>query len=272
LLLEINGGALNVETSGKGKPVILIHGLGADLNLWNEVVPLLAKKQKVITYDLRGAGLSRYDSSKPLSIDLWANDLKALMDNLRVESASLVGWSLGGMISIHFSANMPERCTSLILVGTTARLRPAALEFFKRRGELASRIGMPALIDQTFQSSLDAFAPSARENRPEIIQTYRRMLEGYQKDSYAAACRALVEVDLRPKLKEISTASLIIVRQYDPRTPVEDSEAMCMAMPNSALKILPDCGHFYPLEQPKRLSQEIQRFLTMAGCTEEGQT
>jgi 3-oxoadipate enol-lactonase len=260
MIVHIGNADMNVEVGGEGKPLILIHGLGADLNLWNHVVPYLCKRRKVIRYDLRGAGLTR-SAEKHLSIDLWASDLESIMDHFGIETASLVGWSLGGMISILFSINKPNRTEALALVGSTARLQQNAIEIFKQRAELARTIGMRSLIEKTFQASLEAFAPSSRRDRPEVINTYRSMLESYDGNSYAAACEAVNEVDLREKLKEVKLPCLIIVGKYDPRTPMLDAEMMCKAIPGAIMKILPDCGHFYPLEQPERLSYEIQSFL-----------
>ncbi len=265
--VRVSGADLNVDIIGRGEAILLIHGLGADLNLWNDVVPQLSKKWQVIRYDLRGAGNSSSGSNQSLSMDLWVRDLESLIDHLGLEEFSLVGWSMGGMISIQFAANNPRRTKSMVLVGSTARLQPDALEFFRKRAELANTIGMSVLIERTFHLSLDAFAPLSRKDNPEIVGKYKKMLEKYDKDSYASACRALVSTDLTSKLTEIQTPTLIIVGQFDPRTPFTDSQAMCMTISNSWMKILPDCGHFYPLEQPERLSQEIHRFLTFVNAT-----
>ncbi len=262
--VPVSNASLNVEVSGNGEPVIFVHGIGADLTLWKEVVPHFLKKHKVICYDLRGSGLSDFTTNPPLSIELWAKDLKELMERLDVKSASLVGWSLGGIISIQFCLEWPEMTNSLVLVGSTTKLQPSARELFEKRAQLAESKGMKALVDETFYLTREAFAPSVRTNHPEKVDIFRKLLEGNDKNAYAAESRALIKTDLTPKLKEIKKPALLLVGQYDSRTPLADSELMCTMMPNSFMKIMPDCGHFYPLEQPEMFSREVLRFLAVA--------
>jgi 3-oxoadipate enol-lactonase len=259
--INANGISLNVERSGKGHPLIFIHGIGANLNFWENIIPSFSSDHEVIRYDLRGAGLSGFSPEPPLSVELWSRDLGSLMDVLRIKRADLVGWSLGGMIGLQFALNSPERVSSLILVGSTPKLQPAAIRLFEERAKLAENGGMEELVKNTFHTTEESFAPMIREKHPEKLQYFRKMLESYQKENYAAISRALIKADLSDKLEGIKTPALIVVGQYDVRTPLSDSELMCMKLSNSYMKILPDCGHFYGLEQPELFSRVLNNFL-----------
>jgi 3-oxoadipate enol-lactonase len=263
MLIQTNGINSNVEVTGQdtGEPIILIHGIGADLTLWEDVIPFLEKEFKVIRYDLRGSGKSDFPRSSPLSVEQWAGDLDALMSSLNVEGAHLVGWSLGGMISVELYLRDPKRIKSLTLVGSTPKLQPPAAQLFRERARLAENEGMKILVEKTFQTTLDSFAPSVRVHHPAKIKKFRSMLENHDKNAYAAIARALVNVDHSKRLDEVLCPTLILVGQYDARTPLSDSEMMCMKIPNSFMKIIPDCGHFYPIEQPELFSNIVNRYL-----------
>jgi 3-oxoadipate enol-lactonase len=251
---------LNVERTGKGQALIFVHGIGADLNIWKEVVPGLARGHEVVTYDLRGAGQSDFGNT-PLSLELWAEDLNSLMNSLGIKRASFAGWSLGGMIALELAFSNPEKVTSLIIVGSTPKLQPAAMKLFEERANFAETAGMEDLLKNTFHTTEEAFASVIRKNHPEKILHFKKMLGSYRKENYAAISRALIKADLNDKLDSIKAPALIVVGQYDIRTPLSDSELMCMKLSKSYMKILPDCGHFYPIEQPELFGQTIEDFL-----------
>jgi 3-oxoadipate enol-lactonase len=263
MIVRANGIDLNAELSGQknGETVILIHGIGADLRLWADVVPYFEKKFQVLAYDLRGAGKSEFPSSPPLSVELWAADLDSLTSELGIENAHLIGWSLGGMISTEFYLKSPKKVRSLVHVGSTPKLQPAAAQLFRERAMLAEEQGMKVLIEKTFQMTEASFAPSVRAQHPEKVAKFRAMLENHNKDGYAAIARGLVEADLTAHLSEILTPTMIIVGDYDSRTPLQDAELMSKKIPDSYMKIIPECGHFYPLEQPEEFSKVAMRFL-----------
>lgn len=259
--VRVENADLNVDVTGGREPLILIHGIGADLTLWNEIMPYF-KDYKVVRYDLRGSGKSDFPRDPPLSVEQWAKDLEELMNELGIRDAHLLGWSLGGIISLQFCLNFPERVKSLVLVGTTTRLQPSAIALFEERAKLAETLGMHVLVEKTFHMTEQSFAPSVREKHPEKLRIFRTMLENHDKDRYAAIARALVKADLTDRLSDIQNPTLIVVGQYDARTPLADSELMSMQMPHSLMKIIPDCGHFYPLEQPEIFSNIVRSFLS----------
>ena len=109
------------EEAGRGEPLVLIRGLGSDLQAWALQVPALAKHFRVITYDNRGAGRTNAPD-KPYSIDGMADDLAALLDELNIAKASVLGYSMGGMVAQEFALKYPNKLDKLILLGTSARL------------------------------------------------------------------------------------------------------------------------------------------------------
>ena len=116
--VRANGIDLYYETHGRGEPLLLIAGLGATCELWDNQVPLLARKFQVITFDNRGAGRSD-KPQEPYSVALFADDTAGLMDALSLDSAFVYGESMGGLIAQEFGVRHPQRARALVLGCTT---------------------------------------------------------------------------------------------------------------------------------------------------------
>ncbi len=116
---KINDHRIYYETYGKGEPLIMIMGLGADTNCWSDkLIQELSKQYRVIIFDNRGAGKS--DPAKaPYTIRDLANDVIKLMQTLSVEKAHILGVSMGGMIAQEIAINYPSKVNKLILVVTS---------------------------------------------------------------------------------------------------------------------------------------------------------
>jgi 3-oxoadipate enol-lactonase len=263
--MKVNGVNLNVSVEGQGSPLILVHGVGANLSFWDDTTAALSGRWKIIRYDLRGSGLSETTDCPPVSLEILANDLNAIMEELSIAEASIVGWSLGGMIALQFALDHPRKIKSMVLVGSTAKLQPRSAEMFAKRLQIAETDGMQALIDETFHLTEQGFAPTIRQTHPDRIQRFKMMLLQNNRQGYAALARALIKADLTRNLSEILKPVLIIVGQYDVSTPMGDTEFLCLELRNSAMKILRDCGHYCPIEQPELFSDTVASYLAHNG-------
>jgi pimeloyl-ACP methyl ester carboxylesterase len=110
---DVNGTRLHYEVAGEGPTVVLIHGLGLDMRMWDDQFEVLAARYRVIRYDLRGFGKSAPQTDVRF---LHAEDLRALLDHLEVPKANVIGLSLGGTIALQYALLFPECLLSLILV------------------------------------------------------------------------------------------------------------------------------------------------------------
>ncbi len=107
------------EEHGQGPPLIMILGLGQDIETWGFQIPELSKHLKLIVLDNRDSGKSSR-CSENYTTETMAQDILGLMDHLGIENAHLLGTSMGGMIAQHVALMAPERIDSLILAGTTS--------------------------------------------------------------------------------------------------------------------------------------------------------
>ena len=110
-----------IFNKGGKEPVILLHGGFVSSDYWSFEVPLLSKTHKVVVVDNRGHGRSTM-SEQPFSYNLMASDVLQLMDYLKIEKASIVGWSDGGIIGLILAIHHPERINKLFTYGTNYNL------------------------------------------------------------------------------------------------------------------------------------------------------
>ena len=108
----VNGIKIWYATFGSGPPVILLHGGLANSNYWGDLIPALAPHYRTIVMDSRGHGRSSRDA-QPYGYDLMASDVLALMDFLKIEKATIVGWSDGAIIGLDIALHHPERLSKL---------------------------------------------------------------------------------------------------------------------------------------------------------------
>ena len=125
---NINGIEMHYHEEGEGNPVVLINGFSGDTSFFKQMIPELSSKYRVITFDNRGAGLTRYPGNGIRKQD-FVDDVLALMDHLHVFKAHMLGWSMGAHIAQEFALQHPERLKSLTLVSAYP-YRPARSSYF----------------------------------------------------------------------------------------------------------------------------------------------
>ncbi|MHA1931060.1 MAG: alpha/beta fold hydrolase, partial [Promethearchaeota archaeon] len=136
---EVNGIKIcyGIDGLDDGEPIFLIHGFGSKKEVFIAQIKALSEKYRVIRADNRGSGKSERPN-QPFTTELLADDLKGLMDYLKIERAHILGYSLGGMVAQTFALNYPEKVNKLILVNTTPSFpsNPSGIESYKQ-GKIA---------------------------------------------------------------------------------------------------------------------------------------
>ena len=268
MFVQVGDCKVHYEVSGEGKPLILVHGTGADAQSFEDMIPLLSKDFRVYAYDMRAFGETVRPTQVPLSDDLWADDLVGLMGELGLAQAALVGWSLGGIVVMNLALRYPHMVSQLILLGSGSPLptsAPRDRSGFETRRRLAEEgASMEEIVEKTFEFSKDAYSPHSVQNKPEALEKLRQTFLRNDPTSYADVIKS-TRSDFGPKLGEIGHPTLIIVGEHDTRTPLEMSEALNKAIPNSYMKIIQNCGHFYGFEQPEETCRVTANFLHAFG-------
>jgi len=235
--------------------VVFINSLGSDLRIWDEVVPTIAARYRVIRYDKRGHGLSSIGPGEARMEDFVA-DLAGLLDALGVEKATLVGLSIGGMIAQLFHARHPDRLASLVLCGTAHRIGTA--ESWAARIETVRADGIAAVADVTMERW---FTAGFRSTRTAELEGCRTMLTRTPLTGYIAGCAALRDADLTEAARAITVPTTCIVGRDDGSTPVDLVRSLADLVPGSAFHVIDQAAHIPCVEQPEAMVRLIEQHL-----------
>jgi 3-oxoadipate enol-lactonase len=255
MLVEVRGKKLSVETQGSGEPVVLLHGLGSTANVWEPQVRALADRFRLVRYDLEGAG--RSPSTGALSIDGWVQDLKALLDLERIEKARLVGHSLGTLILQHFAVAYPRHVEKLVFIGVNRAPPEARRQAVRERVAKVRAEGLDAIVDTVVKGGL---SPHTLANKPEVVAFVRELLTRQPAEGYARSCEAMAAA-VAADVAGVQAPVLLIAGRDDGVSPVANSEGIAADLPNAQLRILEQCGHWHPIEQPAGVTQALREFL-----------
>ena len=255
MLVELRGKQLSIEKQGSGEPVVLLHGLGSTANVWEPQVRALADRHTMIRFDLEGAGRSPYVGA--LSIDGWVQDLKALLDLERIGKARLVGHSLGTLILQHFAAAYPQHVERLVLIGVNRAPPEARRQAVRERVAKVRAEGIDAIVDTVVKGGL---SPHTLANKPEVVAFVRELLTRQPTEGYARSCEAMASA-VAADVGAIKAPVLLIAGRDDGVSPVANSEGMAADLPDAQLRILEQCGHWHPIEQPAGVTQALREFL-----------
>lgn len=200
MTIRVDGIALRCLVEGAGDPLVLIHGVGASLEVWDGVAARLRDHYRVVRYDQRGHGQSD-KASGPYTVEVFSNDLRALLDALAIERVHVAGHSLGGLVAQSFALDYPARLLKLALISTVA----GRTEEERRRVEERLAMVATGIADDHFRASLDRwFTDEFRAANPKLLEAYAARNQANDPACYAAAYRVLAETDLAARLHEIT--------------------------------------------------------------------
>jgi len=240
--VENQGAKLYWDEQGAGEPLLLIMGLSYPSYMWHRSRPVLANRYSTIAFDNRGVGQSDVPPG-PYSIALMASDAVAVLDAAGVESAHILGYSMGGMIAQEFALQYPSRVRSLILGCTAAggphavQAEPAAIQTLMRR-------------DLTPEESKEAIIPfiyDAGTSRGRIDEDMTIRMRWYPTpQGYMSQLQAIFGWESYSRLSQITAPTLVIHGDADTLVPLDAGEATARAVPGAELLVIPDMGHEIP--------------------------
>lgn len=236
---------------GEGTPIVLIHGFPHSQSLWAQQVPELSRRRRVVTYDLHWH----------LSIELYVDDLLALLDHLGLERVALGGLSMGGYIALRAAERHPERIDSLILADTGSGADDNAAKL-KRVGFVRTirEKGFEAFAEDFIDG---VFMPESLAQRPGLLDELRRMVLSHSPSEVEAGLAALAgRLDMSGALASIRVPALILVGERDQVTPPALSEKMRQGIPGARMGIIPGAGHLSCLEAPEEFNRRVSEFLS----------
>ncbi|WP_426481715.1 alpha/beta fold hydrolase [Chryseobacterium sp. R2ACT005] len=227
--LKLQDTDLYYEIYGEGEPLILLHGNSGSIKDFYQQIPVLSKQYKVIAIDTRGQGKSIDSSKKDFTYKMFADDVKALIDQLKLNKVNITGWSDGGNTGLEFALKYPERLNKLITIGANA-----------------------------FPDGVDDKLTDHFENKMLVMKAL--------KDPKKFNEQRLLNIMLtqpriaRKDLNKIGSRVLVIAGDKDVIKP-EHTELIAKEIPNAELKIYSNATHMIPFENADQLNTDILNFL-----------
>lgn len=256
-----NGSSIFVETVGPpdGPPVLLVHSLTADHSAWRRLVPVLADRFRVIAPDLRGHGASPAPPP-PYSMATLAADMAGILDRLAVESAHVIGLSIGGMIAQQLALDHPQRVRSLVLAATACEMTEARKAVWDDRIRQVEADGVASLVDSTLERW---FTPPTHRDDPALIQACAAMIRATTAEGYVGCAAAIRDMALTDRLGEIAVPTLVLSGAEDPSTPPELQAQIRDGIPGARMETFEATAHQIALERPDRFNTLVTDFLRL---------
>lgn len=262
--VETNGIELYYEVHGEGRPLILISGLGYSLWQWHRMVPHLESHFKVVTFDNRGVGQSDRPAG-PYTAQMLAADTAGLMDALEIETAVVAGHSMGGFIAQALALDFPQKVEKLVLCSTNfggPRHIPVTAEAMKVLTDVTSDP-----LTRFRNGLVISTAPGWAEKNPETIEEWVKWRIANPIEPVPYQAQLAIGLALLPeaaafdgKLVKISVPTLILFGAHDKVVPPGNAALLAEQLTGGQTRILPDAGHFFPIEVPEDASRAIIEF------------
>ncbi len=273
MIAEANGIKISYDLKGKGFPLILIHGFGSKKEIWKPQIIDFSKKYKTITFDLRGTGKTDRPNY-PYTMEMFADDIKGLIDYLKIESVHLIGRSLGGMIAQNFVLKYPQNVRKLVLIATNAIFDDeSAVDLVINNRikdiELLKKDPVKAFWNKSLFVYHQKFRQELKQNpKKKFYNAFS--LEDLIEESTINPSRAQDIINqgnamkghnTLNRLNQIKNETLLLAASHDRLIPKSLMVEINKRISNSILKIIDKAGHFMTVSRATEVNNIILDFL-----------
>jgi len=257
----VNNIRIAYDDHGAGQPILFLHAFPLNRSMWDEQVKALLDENRfrLVAPDWRGFGESDI-TSEISTMEMFADDLAALMDSLGIDTAILCGLSMGGYVAFAFLRKYPQRLSGLILADT----RPGAdtAEGRANRENVATLTeseGTSAIADLQLPKLISDYT---RQHFPLVALRIRQMIEAATSQGIAAASRGMaLRADSSDLLSAITCPTLVLAGEHDVLIPADIARDYAAKIPGAQFVVIPGAGHLSNLEQPQAFLQALNGFL-----------
>ena len=270
---NVNGINVYYESHGDGFPLVFAYGIGGNTTEWEPQIPAFSERYRFIVWDPRGHG--RSDSppdADQYTQEIFAQDLKGLLDHLGIERAYVGGLSMGGGIATRFAILRPERVAALLIIDSFSASGLETPQVNRRMREeiirLAETEGMQAVADYSMENNpnISRTAGLGETLKERILQMYLDL----DPVGYAHSTRMILNAVFDGGLLEgINAPTLVLAGREDGA--LDACRYIHEKIVGSQLSVIPDAGHLSNLDQPQDFNQAVLEFLATVDRSRESQ-
>lgn len=248
---------MSTRRSGQGEPLVLLHGVGLNHRLWDDLVPLLEPRFEVLRYDLLGHGTAP-SLTAPVTPEDFGRQLDQMLDEAGWASAHVLGYSMGGLIAANYAVSRPARVKRLALLNTVYQRSEAEARAVRGRLDSAGRQDARAAAEVSVSRW---FTEDFRQARPERVAQIGQGLIDNRRDSFLHAYRMFALGDRLIDAPAITQPVLVMTGMDDVGSTPAMSQALARDLPDSRLCLVAGQRHMLPVEQPQVVAQALTDFM-----------
>lgn len=257
----INGTTIYYEDSGNlsATPVVFVHGFPFSSAMWAGQVDVIGDQYRTITYDIRGLGKSEVADGQ-YTIEGHVDDLLALLDHLKIDQAIIVGFSMGGYITLRALERNPERFLAVALCNTRCEADDNVGKV--KRANAASMVKKQGAATFAANFIPAVFCPASIQNTIAAVGLARDIITSTAPLAIAGNLIAMAaRTDTSASLGNITVPAIVIVGGFDTLTPPQAASFMSDHIVGAELHLIPNAGHMSNLENPQVFNRHLLAFL-----------
>jgi len=266
-LTQVGDKLVNVRELGANHgpdTIVFVHGLGSSLEYYMPLIQAtgLDSRYRIILYDVEGHGMTPTSAATPVTIESLVDDLENLFLAKNIEKATVVGWSLGGLVAMLFVEHNATRVENLVLLGPGPNPFPdPAVDVFTKRAAAVRAEGMQASGVAALVASA-ATSPHTQAERPVAFSAVRQALLATHPEGYAKGCLALAKSkNTTIHVERIQVPTLVVAGTDDKISPLSLAEMYVQRLPCAQLERLDGVGHWHVYEDVDAVARSFKRFL-----------
>ena len=253
---KVNGIETNYEIHGKeGAPWLTFsHSLACSLRMWDGQVSAFKDRFRILLYDTRGHGASEAPPG-PYTLDMLAEDLRQLFEELQIKKTHFVGLSMGGMIGQVLTLTDPGLFDRVVLADTGHAQTPETRKQWQERIQTAESKGMQPLV----QPTIERWFTAAFRDQP-VVKKIAKLIGDTPVPGYVGCCHAISNLNTTARLKEIRRPVLAIAGEQD--SAAAGTRYIGENVPGAKLVMLQNAAHIANIEQEEAFNRALREFLS----------
>jgi pimeloyl-ACP methyl ester carboxylesterase len=264
-LIDVAGQPVHVLERGAGEPIVFLHAFPLHAAMWDYQLEVLSPTHRCLALDMPGFGASPPpEDPESATIEGWADLVAGVLDSQGIDTATVVGASMGGYVAMAMLRRHPGRIAGLVLISSRARSDDGPTA--ERRAAQLRELRAGADLDALAKGLVEGLLSSSSLARDDLADYVRALTTGVTREGWIAALEAMRKrPDAMFTLRQAGVPGLVIVGEMDRVTPIAEANLIRSMLGDAEIVVVPGVGHLPNLEAPDAVDSAILAFLGVGG-------